>query len=210
MSICKVCFKDLDNEIYVNDLFNIKPHNICNNCYQKFQLIMNEYKIQNIKIFIAYRYNSFIKEIIYKYKGLYDIELKSIFIEIIIDELKNKYRGYTITFAPSFESEDRKRGYNHVEEMFSNWNTNKIKLFYKKENIKQSSQSKQLRKDIKKIIGINSNFIKEIKKLLIVDDIITTGNTLISCYNLAKKEGIKKVKLLALFSSINSCRNMSK
>ena len=207
MEICKVCFKDLDNEIYIDDIFNIKTHTICNKCYQKFKLIMKEYIVLKNKVFVVYKYDNYAKDIIYKYKGLYDIELKNIFIENILDELIKKYRGYTLSFAPSFESEDIKRGFNHVEEMFSSVNLNKVKLFYKKENIKQSSLSKNERKNIKNIIGIKNNIAKKIKKLLIVDDILTTGNTLISCYNLAKKEGIKKVKLLALFSSTKSCRN---
>lgn len=198
MSNCKTCFKELDSQIFINDIFNIKEHTLCYTCFQKMELVQKDIEFGDYKIFVLITYNSFIKELIYKFKGLYDIELSTIFLEYFIDEINEKYRGYSIAFAPSFMQEDKKRGYNHVQEIFKGFKGNKILCFSKSKNIKQSDQDYSDRENIKNVITINYNMLRNIKKLLIVDDIATSGNTLISCYNLAQKAGVKNIKLLAL------------
>ena len=73
-----------------------------------------------------------------------------------------------------------------------------MKLFYKKENYKQSDQSYSNRKNISKIIGLNLSEIDDLKRVLIVDDVLTSGNTLKTCASLLHKEGIKDIKLLTI------------
>lgn len=198
MKVCKVCFKSIESEFFINDMFNIKEHTLCYECFQKMELLRKNIKVQDIKIYVLMKYNNFIRELIYKFKGLFDIELRTIFIEYFIAELEDKYWGYTISFAPSFIEDDKKRGFNHIQEIFSFWRWKKINCFLKKENIKQSSQSFSNRNSIKDIIDVNAHLLRGIKKLLIVDDIFTSGNTLLSCYEKAKEQGVKKIKLLAI------------
>ena len=83
MKICKVCFKNIDNECFVNDLFGVEQHDLCYSCFLKMELLLKEERILGNKIFILLKYNGFIKELIYKFKGLYDIELKNIFLEYL-------------------------------------------------------------------------------------------------------------------------------
>ena len=198
MKICKVCFKTLEDEIFINDLLSVKDHTLCYSCFLKMDIIYKNIYFSKYKIFVLIKYNNFIKELIYKYKGLYDYELRTIFLEYFIDELQDKYRSYTLAFAPSFKLDDEKRGFNHVQEIFYLWRGKKINCFFKKENIKQSSQNYKNRKNIKDFIDIDYSLIDDVNKLLIVDDIVTSGSTLISCYKLAKKANIKKVKMLAV------------
>ena len=143
-------------------------------------------------------YNNFIKEIIYKYKGLYDIELKNIFTEYFKDLILDKYQGYALAFAPSSLEDDNIRGFNHVKEMFSFWHNKKIDCFYKKNQVKQSSRNHEERKQIANEIGINVESLIGVKKLLIVDDILTTGNTLKTCINLVRQHYNIKIKLLTI------------
>ncbi len=198
MKVCKVCFKNIESEIFINDLFNVKEHSLCYKCFQKMELLRKDIKVQGIKIYVLMKYNDFMKELIYKFKGLFDIELRTIFLEYFIAELENKYWGYTISFAPSFSEDDKRRGFNHLQEIFSFWRWRKVNCFYKTKNIKQSSQSFINRKNIKDIIAIDGCVLRDVTKLLIVDDIVTSGNTLLSCYQKAKEQGIKKIKLLAI------------
>ena len=121
MKICKVCFKNIDNECFVNDLLGVEQHDLCYSCFLKMELLLKEERILGNKIFILLKYNGFIKELIYKFKGLYDIELKNIFLEYFQDLISDKYQGYTLKFAPSSKEDDFIRGFNHVREMFSFW-----------------------------------------------------------------------------------------
>lgn len=198
MKHCKVCFKEIDNEIFINDLLNVKEHELCYECFNKMELVLKNIRILDYKIFILLKYNSYIKELIYKFKGLYDIELKNIFLEYFKDIIEEKYQGYTLTFAPSSKEDDLKRGFNHVKEMFSFWKGDKRDCFYKKNQIKQSSRNHLQRKEIVNDIGLNLDALKGVKKLLIVDDIVTTGNTINVCANLVKKHKNIKIKLLSI------------
>ena len=64
-------------------------------------------------------------------------------------------------------------------------------------NYKQSEQSADNRSNIKNIIEIKNVDLRD-KKILLVDDVITTGNTLKACINLLISKGAKSVKILTL------------
>lgn len=198
MKICKNCFNEIENEIYINDLLNINNHYLCYSCFKKMELVLKEVKINNMKVFVLIKYNNFAKELIYRYKGLYDIELKDVFTDYFKDIIKEKYKGYSIAYAPSCKEDDIKRGFNHVKEIFSFWEYGLLDCFYKKKNVKQSSRNHEERKKISNEIGLDVTQLSAIKKLLIVDDIVTTGSTLKACYNLVKEHKKIKIKMLTI------------
>ena len=204
--ICKVCNEEV-NEFNLLDVFGVNKHNICNKCFNKFNVINEKTKINNIECFSIYSYEGLINELIFQFKGQYDYELKDIFLEYFKDEIELKYLNYTITYAPSFSEDDNKRGFNHVEEICSSLSNKKVKLFIKKENYKQSDKSFNERTNISKYISLNKNNLKGIKRVLIVDDVLTTGNTLKACASLLYKEGIKDIKFLTICKVVDFIRN---
>ncbi len=195
--ICKVCNKET-NEFYLNDVFGIKKHSICYNCFNEFPLIKQKTIVNKLECLSLYAYQGKIKDLIYQFKGLRDYELKDVFLEFLIDELELKYFNYVITYAPSFYEDDLKRGFNHVEAIFSKLQNKKIKLFSKKYHYKQSDQKYNDRSNINKVIELDKTKLKDVKKVLIVDDVLTSGNTLKSCSSLLHKEGIHDIKLLTV------------
>lgn len=195
--ICKVCNQEI-REFYLNDVLGIKKHNICYKCFNEFNIINEITLIDNYECLSLFAYEGKIKELIYQFKGLKDYELKDIFLEFFLDELNVKYHNYLITYAPSYYLEDKERGFNHVEAIFSSLINKKIKLFSKNKSHKQSDQKYQNRINIRKIIEIDKTKIHRLKKVLIVDDVLTSGNTLKACASLLNKEGIKDIKLLTI------------
>ena len=195
--ICKVCNKEI-KEYYLNDVLGIKKHTICYKCFSELPLIYEFSKIHEYKCLSLYAYKDKIKELIYQFKGLKDIELKDIFLEFFLTELSLKYKGYVITYAPSFDLSNKERGFNHVEEMFSSLDNEKVPLFYKNKDYKQSDQSFKNREKINNIIELKKDNLKGLKKVLIVDDVLTSGNTLYTCASLLYKEVIKDIKLLTI------------
>ena len=195
--ICKVCNKEL-NEFYINDLLGIKKHTLCYACFNEFPFINEITNIDKFKCLSLYSYKGIIKELIYQLKGLKDYEIKDVFIEYFKDWLNDLYKGYTITFVPSFHLDDDNRGFNHVEVIFSLLNNKKVKLFTKKYNYKQSDQKYSDRKNINHIITLNKSNLKGLKKVLIVDDVLTSGNSLKTCASLLYKEGVKDIKFLTI------------
>ena len=143
----------------------------------------------------------------YQFKGLYDYELKDIFLEYFKDDLEFKYLGYTLTYAPSSKEDDTKRGYNHVEEIFSCLPNKKVKLFIKKDNYKQSDIKYKDRNKIIDHIALIKENLKGIKRVLIVDDVLTSGSTLKACASLLYKEGIKDIQFLTISKVVENNRN---
>lgn len=195
--ICKICNEEL-NEFYLNDFLGIKKHSICYQCFNEFPLIFEKTLIDNFECLSIYAYKDKIKDLLYQFKAQKDYELKDLFLEFFLDDLEIKYFNYVISFAPSYYLDNKERGFNHVEAIFSSMRNRKVSLFSKKENYKQSDQSFKERKNIQKIITIDKQKLKGLKKVLIVDDVLTSGNTLKTCASLLYKEGIQDIKLLTI------------
>ena len=114
------------------------------------------------------------------------------------------YKGYLLVPVPSYFESDNKRGFNHVEEIFSSLKLISNKCLKKTKDIKQANLSKKQREKIDKVLIIENGEILKGKKVLIVDDIYTTGSTLNACINLVRKYYPKVLKCLIL------CKKTSK
>ncbi|MDY2888578.1 MAG: hypothetical protein SOU19_03335 [Candidatus Caccosoma sp.] len=196
-NICLICFKNLNEEISLFSFFKLNQK-ICFNCLNKFKIINKSIIFNNIEIHFLYEYNSFMKTLIYTYKGCYDIKLKEVFLYQFYKQIKAKYKSYIIIFPPSYKDDDLNRGFNHIEEIVKTLNMKYEKLFYKCINYKQSDQKYANRKDIKKIIKIKDDVIITNKKYLIIDDIFTSGSTIKTIVDLLIKNHVKKENIKAL------------
>ena len=174
-----------------------KKNILCEQCFDKLDAKFIGFKIGNIKGVAVYEYTDFIKEMIYKYKGCHDYELKDVFLYRYLNYLRILYRGYSVVPAPSFHIDDEKRGFNHVVEIFKALKLNMLPVIKKVKAHKQSDMSYKKRFEIKKILEIDNVDLKD-KKILLVDDIFTTGSTLTSCIDLLKSRGAKKIEILVI------------
>ena len=194
-SYCKICFKRItDYSLY--NLMN-KKHILCEQCFEKLDAKFTSFKVGSIKGTAIYEYNDFVKELIYKYKGCYDYELKDVFLYRYLNYLRILYRGYTLVPAPSFHLDDEKRGFNHVVEIYKSLRLEMLPIITKNKAHKQSSMSYKKRYDVSKILSIKNVELKD-KKILLVDDIYTTGSTIKSCVELLKKKGAKRIEVLVI------------
>ena len=160
-----------------------------------------KFKIDNIKALTLFEYDVYMKDLIYKLKGCYDYELKDIFLEPYKRELSILYKGYTIIPAPSFHQDDINRGFNHVVEIFKSLNLPMIQAFKKIDKFKQADHNFKERKEISKYIKLIDNI--ELKnKILLVDDIYTTGSTMKTMITILKNKGIKDIKVLVLCKTV--------
>ena len=161
------------------------------------------FHIGNIIATSIYDYNETIKKLIYTYKGCYDYELKDVFLDRYKDYLRKLYFGYFVVPVPSSEVDDLKRGFNHVDEIFKTLYLPMLYVLKKVNREKQSSKTKKDRLNIQSTLeGVDISKVKN-KKILLVDDIYTTGSTIARSIELLKTGHPKKISVLVVAKTID-------
>lgn len=198
---CKICFKKITDY----SLYNLirKNNVLCEDCFSKLDAKFLSFKIGNIKGLAVYEYNDYIKELIYKLKGCYDYELKDVFLVRYLLYFRMKYHGYYIVFVPSYYLDDEKRGFNHVHAIFEGLKLLELPILNKKIAHKQSDQSFNGRRSIKNVLEIDKNISLKGKKILLVDDIMTTGSTLLTSIELLRNQDAHKIEILVIAKTKN-------
>ncbi len=140
---------------------------------------------------ILFEYNDFFRALLYRYKGQGDLALSTLFLVNDLKQLKRKYRGYTIVVVPSSAQDNFRRGFAFLPWIFQPLKLPMISPFYKQIEYKQSSSKNRL--DIQNVICLKKHIYLKNKKLLIVDDVMTSGNTLKTCIKLLEPLQPKKI-----------------
>lgn len=194
--ICKICFK----EFKVKSLRTLcfKNITICDDCFNKLKPRFIRYKIYDIKALALYEYDEQFKTLLFQYKGCYDYQLFNVFLEQFSAFLRIYYSGYTLVPIPSNEVDDERREYNHVVEAFSVLKLPIIHVLYKSELYKQSDQKRSDRNNIHKILKMSDIKLVKNKKILLVDDVCTTGSSLRAAIKLIRKGHPKTIRIFAL------------
>lgn len=193
---CKVCFKDIST---FSEASLLEPNNIlCDKCFHEMKPTFMKFKVGEFQAISCYFYNEKIREMLYCLKGCYDIELADIFLvnqKILFSIL---FHSYYLVPAPSFKDKDEARGFNHVEEVFKGIGKGYIHAIKKKDDVKQADLNYQERQKIGEHLFIDEKADLHGKKILFVDDLITTGATAKACCSLLKNAGANKVKILSV------------
>lgn len=194
MNRCLICDKNIEETFYS---LLCEEEKLCYECIEKFSVRYKKFKLEGIGGCILYHYNDFFRELIYRYKGLGDYVLKDAFLNNYVDVIKWKYRKYALILAPSSELIEEKRGFSHLEEIFKCLKLPIIKCFKKEGEWKQSDKKLNERKGIQNIIKIDKGLLKGVKKVLIVDDILTSGSTIKAMISQIPSNITKKILVLA-------------
>lgn len=203
MKVCKICLKELtpDEE---DNLFSCihSELNICFSCLNGLKPVFKTIIFHDVELTYIYEYDVVIQNLLFLFKGQKDYALKDIFLTPLINELKIKYHGYVLIPIPSSKEHENERGFSHIKEMFGVLNLPFIDILKKEENIKQSSLSRKERWENRENIVYNGEKIKAGLKILIVDDVMTTGATLTSSLRIVKKFNPKKIKILIMSKKV--------
>ncbi len=203
MKVCNVCLKELtpDEEDNLFSFFH-PEFSICFSCLNELRPVFKTIIFQDVELTYIYEYDAVIQNLLFLFKGQKDYDLKDIFLTPIINELKIKYHGYVLIPIPSSKEHENERGFSHIQEMFGVLKLPFIDILEKAENIKQSSLSRKKRWENRANIVYNGEYIKEGLKLLIVDDVMTTGATLTAALEIVRKFNPKEIKILIMSKKV--------
>lgn len=191
---CLRCFSKLEQ----NSLRYLLGNNqfLCKNCLNERKPKFSKFKIGSYDAYSIYRYDDIFRSTLFTLKGCGDIELAKTFLNPYEKEISLFFKGYILIPSPSYIDDDNERGFNHVEEIFKPLNLPIRKFILKKERIKQSDLNSSQRKQIINSLEVKSDINIKGLKVLIVDDVITTGSTVKAMIQLLEKYKPKKIKIL--------------
>ena len=107
-----------------------------------------------------------------------------------------RYSTYKIIPIPSYAEDDKVRGFNHVVEMFKKLGLEPLPIIEKTAHFKQAENKAKKRSEINKYLVIKKLIDLSNIKVLIVDDIYTTGSTMRAAINLVEKLNPKQIRVL--------------
>ena len=168
----------------------------------KLQPVLKTFWFENVECLHLYFYTEKIQELLYQFKGCKDYELRTVFLEYYCAYLNNKFNGYKIIPAPSYKDNDEERGFNHVVEIFKILRLKMLCCIHKTKPIKQADLTTKEREKIGDVLVIDNVDLSH-TKVLLVDDVFTTGSTIKSMIKLCREKGAKKIKVLLMSKTID-------
>ncbi len=192
--------------------FHLKTeyHRICSDCQKN--------KPKYYSLYAALEYNNEITMTLihaFKYGKKYFLAQDLAFF--MLEAARINYPGLNlkeidfILPVPLHTRKKRERGFNQSEllaEYISEYTNIPYKtdiLFRKKDTISQSNLDKNIRKkNIKNAFALNKPQLIKNKKILLIDDVSTTGATVNECSKILLKEGSEKIQVLVFAKTIKT------
>lgn len=193
---CRLCFAPIHQHLTLQRYLMSSPL-LCGDCFALLHFVNVQVKLDHCRMHILYEYNEFLETMLFQFKEGRDIALAPVFFHDVMNQLFKKYRHYVIVRLPSGKEKTMERGFEPLQEMLATCKLQQIDPFYKISNHKQSLQSYENRKNITQVIKRKPNMQLPNKKLLVVDDVCTSGATLTHALHLL--QGHKKnIEILTL------------
>ena len=155
----------------------LKEDSLCGNCRKKMIPYGRTVKIGKLKIYALYVYDEQFMKFLVQYKECMDEALKDIFCLPYLSVLKRKTKGKILVPMPSSKEKREIRGFDTLQQLYGQLERPFADLLEKKENFQQSGNREKRKKNAEAIVLKKGVEIPE-KKMILVDDVVTTGSTL--------------------------------
>lgn len=206
MPLCRGCRSRLKQEIQKKRCLNCGKelffeNNLCTKC-RNGNNIFSDFE----SIFPLFPYVLQKKKLLFLWKVANNRNLVFFFSEIIAKIWEEKYKGIPIVPVPPRPDKIKNKGWDQIEDLvfilekkykipilriLIRKTKNQQKKLSKEERIKESQNSYDAK--------TNLNYEQIPHEVLLIDDVITTGATLVSCKTTLENIGIKKIHGISLF-----------
>lgn len=178
---------------------------LCKDCYSNLDFDTPKIKLDGITdINICLNYNRFLREIIKRYKFNDETHFYKTFAEIIIEEIFREKLSTKIdflTYIPMTRTAYLKRGYNQLkliaEEIENMTGIEVREVLRKKKHTKDQIGLSFVERKLNLKDAFESEKL-EGEKVLLIDDVLTTGATVEEAAKALKKAGAEEVYVIVL------------
>lgn len=187
---CRMCsrpFRLLDEKFRDGDL--------CHDCFRWEE--DKEWKGFLEKNFSLFLYNDFLKEVIARFKFRGDYALARVFALYVKEVVKNLKADL---FVPIPLSDERlyERGFNQAAALLLEAGLSPSDLLTRVHSEKQSKKSRNERIHLPQVFQVIPEAAIQGKRILLIDDIYTTGSTLRHAAKLLKQKGAEHIQSITL------------
>ena len=160
------------------------------------------------KLLYIFKYEKLIRKLILQYKFFDKAYLSNTFEKIILNNEKNCriLKLYDIIISvPMYKNKKKERGYNQTE-LIAKQISKKLNIKFEKDCIKKIRNTKvqsklnekQRKENIKNAFIVNNKINLKNKKIILFDDIYTTGSTVNEISRILKNSGVKEILVLVI------------
>lgn len=174
---CLDCLKNLDEQTNFTRMF-LGDDLLCQDCRAQWIEHKRVYLVDGIKYYVLYEYNEHLEGLFFRYKEQKDIALAPIFLNLYKTQLHAAMKKYNVCGMCSSDQKYLQRGFIPIEEIFSSIDIPLSFPLFKVKDHKQSNQSRITRNLVNEIIQRKKLYPMRHKKILLVDDVCTTGFSL--------------------------------
>jgi len=187
---CRICSRELQ----LLDS-NYRQEDLCHDCIRWEK--DHEWKEVLDSNYSFFHYDDFFKELLAQYKFRGDYLLAKIFTASIQEYLQQNTPDFIVP-VPLSDERLYERGFNQAEALINEAGYKVDTILSRIHAEKQSKKSRTERIHLPQVFRLNSNVEVMGKKVLIIDDIYTTGSTLRHAAKILKSEGAKTIQSLTL------------
>lgn len=220
MTKCKLCQAPLPTKQGFLDILSLKEKEepLCEECRNGFEKIGErvcqscskktdeevckdcrywQAKNKNVQHRSLYFYNERMAEFFSRYKFQGDYDLRKVFAKDVKLALLPE-KDFALVPIPISDERYTERGFNQVTGFLEAASLPYLSLLGKYHSQKQSDKTKEERLQTEKVFYFKNSFQNIPEKILLVDDIYTTGATIQLATELLMKNGAKIVKSFSL------------
>lgn len=177
---------------------------LCDDCLHSLKKDLVKDSRFNTDILFLSSYDGLRKERLRKYKEYGDIVLSKAFLYYYLPWVKLLFFSYIIVPLPSSDKRNEERGFIHLEERLKAVKLPYLSCLKKTSAKEQKEKNASERRRGKDIIFAGKREDVEGKRILLFDDVFTSGSTFRNSLEAIRKENPKKVKGLILRDNFKS------
>ncbi|KGR90078.1 competence protein ComFC [Ureibacillus massiliensis 4400831 = CIP 108448 = CCUG 49529] len=197
---CLLCNATLNEQMTWEILLGREfPRVICKECEEQFEPIEQDSKKWlegEEKILSIYKYNDKMKDYLHQYKFMHDVVLAKVFRNDI-DRILAK-QPETIVPIPIHPTKLKERSFAHIDEILKA-SCIRFEQYLEKISVEtQVGKSREERINTSRLFKLREEVQVKNKRIILVDDILTTGTTLLHASRALYEAGAKSVKAITL------------